>query len=358
MLKRILSSGKARAAIKRLSEEPSARNYLALGQLHATAGKLGEVERVCLEGLEAYPDNAELKRLLARARQLRREDRTRELQAQLKVSPRPALWKELCEIHLESGRVARAEEVADEWFFATEDGEAMLMRAMARCDRFFADRRRDDGRRAHELIHEAIELLPGDKRPLRLLLDLTSRAGAWQNARSAIARLLELSPGDPALEARFRTVMALAERCGDFDQALRAVERSGRLADEDPEAERRATSGSVRPMLQELAAQDGVRGAFYVRGGTALVQGPRGATAERTARGVREVIQASRTAARRLGLGQPEEIRAEGDFGSLLARPGSTGASALWTQDGPTNKQTAKLDELTATAQSNLEEQS
>lgn len=358
MLKRILSSGKARAAIKRLSDEPSARNYLALGQLHASSGKLAEVERVCLEGLEVFPDNAELKRLLARARQLRREDRMRELQLQLKTSPRPALWRELCEIHLESGRVARAEEVADEWFFTTEDAEAMLMRATARCERFFADRRRDDGRRAFELINEAIQALPGDKRPLRLMLELTSRAGAWQNARSAIARLLELTPGDPALEARFRTVMSLAERSGDFDHALRAVERSGRLADEDPEAERRATSGSVRPMLQELAAQDGVRGAFYVRGGTALVQGPRGATAERTARGVREVIQATRTAARRLGLGQPEEIRAEGDFGTLLARPGASGAGALWTTDSPTNKQTAMLDDVTATAQSNLEEQS
>ena len=38
------------------------------------------------------------------------------------------------------------------------------------------------------------EYAPGDKRPLRLLLDLTSRAGAWQGARSAIARLLETGP--------------------------------------------------------------------------------------------------------------------------------------------------------------------
>ena len=44
MLKRILTSGKARSAVKRLSEDPSARNYLLLGQLHASAGKLGEVE--------------------------------------------------------------------------------------------------------------------------------------------------------------------------------------------------------------------------------------------------------------------------------------------------------------------------
>ena len=358
MLKRILSTGKVRAAIKRLSEDPSARNYLKLGQLHATTGKLAEVERVCLEGLQVHPDNSELNRLLGRARQVRREDRTRELQAQLKTSPRPALWRELCQIHLDSGRVARAEDVAEQWFFASDDGEAMLMRATARCARFFADRRRDDGRHAHELILVAIERLPGDKRPLRLLLDLTSRAGAWQDARSAVARLLELSPGDPVLEARFRTVMALAERGGDFDQALRQVERSGRLADEDPDADRRATSGSVRPMLQELAAQEGVNGAFYVRGGTALVQGPRGATAERTARGVREIVQSSRITARRLGLGQPEEIHAEGTFGTLLARPGSSGASALWTKSGPTHAQATALDDLTAMAQSNLEDNS
>ena len=47
---------------------------------------------------------------------------------------------------------------------------------------------------------------------------------------------------------------------------------------------------AVRPILQKLGAETSVRAALYLRGGTALVQGPHGATADRTARAVREVV--------------------------------------------------------------------
>jgi len=89
-------------------------------------------------------------------------------------------------------------------------------------------------------------------------------------------------------------------------------------------------SGSIRPLLQALACEPGVQAALYARGATALVQGPKGATAERTARSVREVVLKSRTAARRLGLGQVQEVQLEGEFGTLLIAPGELGAGAVW----------------------------
>jgi hypothetical protein len=208
-------------------------------------------------------------------------------------------------------------------------------RALARAERFLADRRRDDGRQAFDLVKSAEEALPHDPRPLRLYLQLASRVGAWADARRAIARLLELTPGDPALEARFRTVIALADGSKSIDQSLRDVERSGRLADDAPEAKEASECGAnVRPLLQSLVQEPGVQAAFFARGSTALVQGPKGATAERAARGVREVVVSCRSAARKLGLGAAQSARLEGDFGSLVLVIGEQGSSALWC-DGP-----------------------
>src|SRR6185436_44859 len=107
-------------------------------------------------------------------------------------------------------------------------------------------------------------------------------------------------------------------------------------ADKDAWAE--GSGAAVRPMLQSLVRESGVQAAFYVRGGTALVQGPKGATAERTARGVREIVQSCRSAARRLGLGQAQEARLEGSFGTLLVAPGELGSGALWCTGGVTRR--------------------
>jgi hypothetical protein len=287
-----------------------------------------------------------------------REDRTRELSKELETAPRPALWRELCEILLESGRVARAEELATDWFQNAKSGEAQYWRARARSERFFADRRRDDGRLAFDFVQSAQDLLPGDPRPLRLALDLATHCGAWTEARRALARLLELSPGDPALEARFRTVVTLAQNAKTLDQALRDVEKSGCLADEQrlnaegesASASESGGSAAVRPMLQALLKENGVQAAFYVRGGTALVQGPKGATAERTARGVREIVQSCRSAARRLGLGQAQEARLEGTFGTLLVAPGELGSGALWCSGPVTRRHEDGLRDLAGLA--------
>ncbi len=356
---RILSQGRARNAAKRLAKDPSARHYTELVQEYAAVNDLQQALKVATEGLKAYPGDVELRRLADRARQMLREDRTRELQKELESAPRPALWCELCEILLESGRVARAEELATDWFQNAKSGEAQYWRARARSERFFADRRRDDGRLAFDFVASAQELLPGDPRPLRLALELATHCGAWTEARRALARLLELSPGDPALEARFRTVVTLAQNSKTLDQALRDVEKSGCLADEqraNTESESTSTSesasagGAVRPMLQALVRENGVQAAFYVRGGTALVQGPKGATAERTARGVREIVQSCRSAARRLGLGQAQEVRLEGTFGTLLVAPGELGSGALWCSGDVTRRHEDGLRDLAGLA--------
>ncbi|MAF64157.1 MAG: hypothetical protein CMJ84_00675 [Planctomycetes bacterium] len=344
---RFLSRGRTRAAGRILAKDPSARNYASMARAHAASGQLDEVRRICAEGLDNHPESPELRRMLERVSELLREDRLRSLQGELRVSPRPAVWRELCELHLEAGRVARAEETASDWRSASpNDAEAVLFQAHALVARFIADRRRADGETAFELLDEAAARMPGDLAPLRLRLTLASRSGAWLEARRTVARMLEVLPGDPALEARFRTVASLAERGGDIDDALRAVERTGRLADEADEVRERPTEGSARPALQALATDSGVQAAFYVRGSTALVQGQRGATAERTARSVRDVIDHSRAAARRLGLGQLRFAQIEGGFGTLAFAAGEVGAGAVWTVGPPTRAQVCSVSEL------------
>ena len=331
LVRRLLSGGRIREARALLAHEPSAANYAALAHEHVRLSEMAEALRVCEEGLASFPGNAELERLADRARELALGDRTRELARQLRESPRPALYRELCAILLQSRRTTRAEELAQEWFEKTGDGQAQLVRAEARLQRFFADRRREDARLALELLDAAEQLFPNDERPLRLRLSLASRAGAWREAQRVVARLLELEPGDPVLEARFRTLATLAETAPPLDQALREVERTGRLVDDEPDRALAPPSpSSIRPRLKALAAQGGVQGAIYERGSTALVQGAKGATAERSARSIREVVQKSRTAARRLGLGAASEVLLEGDFGSLLIAPAEAGSAAVW----------------------------
>ncbi len=333
--KSLLSRGRVRTAARRVASDPSPGNYVALAQAHASAGELQDVIKVCIEGLALHPRQPDLERLRERATALIREDRVRDLQRELKRSPRPALWRELCEVQLAAGRLARAEKVAVEWFEQSGEAEAQLFRARARAERFFADRRRDDARAALDLLEAVLQADPGQDEALRLSLSITSRCGAWNEARTLLARLLELCPGDPSLEARFRSVAAMAEGAPSLDQALREVERSGSFVDDEPESDRSAPSQAIRPLLQELAGRPGVQGAFYVRGGTALVQGPRGASAERYARGVRELLGSTRASCRRLGLGQLLEVQLEGRFGSLSSRPGALGAAALWGEGRP-----------------------
>lgn len=331
LLSKMFPGSRLRACSKLVSENPSAKNYAALAGELARRGDYREVVRICREGLELNPNDPELTRLIGRVAALEREGRMRELMGQLAESPRPALWRETCELLLESGRFPRAEEIATDWHKKTKDGEALLYRARARAERFFADRRSEDGRIAYQLCKSAQEALKDDERALRLRAKLGSRCGAWADLRRTLARLLELRPGDPALEARFRTVIAKGDEERTIEQALHEVEVTGLLEDDQPEDSRSESNTSgVRPVLQKMAEADGIEAAFFVRGGTALVQGPKGATAERCARTMRDMIQATRSAARRMGLGQASELSIEGDFGHVVCVPRESGSAALW----------------------------
>lgn len=342
LFRRILARNRIQSARRRLAKEPSPRHYADLAQEYAILGRTREVQDTCEEGLTVFPGSAELLRLRDRARRFEREERMVALKRQLTEAPRPALWNEMCEIQLESGRLARAEEYAEEWLRATGEPEAKLMVARILVDRFFADRGRELGQRTHDALDKLSVALPSDARPLRLRLAFFARIGAWSEARKTCAQLLQLAPGDPTLEGRYRVLDAHGTEGPSVAHALIAVERTGRFADE-PELDvqqgqhlppgqqgQYGTGGDIRPLLRDLAAEPDVSAALYVRGSTVLVQGPRGATAERTARTVHSILTTSRTAGRKLGLGQVFQVHIEGDFGTLAIAGGDMDAGALW----------------------------
>jgi tetratricopeptide (TPR) repeat protein len=338
LVDRFLTQKRVRTARAKLADEPSVANYLALASELARNEELPAAIKVCEEGLGLFHASEQLASMVSRLRQLSIEGRTRELTRELREAPRPALWREMCELQISAGRFDRAEEYALEWFTADKEPQALLLRARARAERFLVDRGREDGQAAWDLLDQCEGKLPEPEPHLRLRLKLACCVGAWGAAERSVAALLELLPGDPELEARYRALQAQAAGAPDFASALRTVEKSGLFADEgkqgeDPD-ESLPSSTTIRPMLQGLADESSVKAALYTKGATALVQGLTGATAERMARGVREVVQTSRMTARRLGLGQALEIQVEGSFGSLLVVPAEQGAGAIW-RDGP-----------------------
>lgn len=356
-LGKFVSRSRIRKAARELAGEANSKNYVAMAREYVIAGSTDDVLRVCTEGLQIFPNDAELRRLGERARQLQLDQRIRSLQEQLATSPRAAIWRELADVLLSSSRLDRAEQVATEWYEATKDGDALYSLARVYAERFYMDRRSRDGQRAYEMAEHAKAQMKDQGGPIHLQFQLASRCGAWTEARAAIARLLELRPGDPTLEANFRYVLAMAGNVHgqngeiqSLELAMRRVESSGRFVDDARGAAPESANVAVRPMLQELSADADVRAAIYLRGGTALVQGPRGATAERTARAVREIVQASRNAARRLGLGQTQEVLMEGAFGSLLVAPADQASCAVWCENSIKREHEDLLKKLTGMA--------
>jgi hypothetical protein len=329
LLARLLSYGRIRRAKRALAADPTPRNYLALAQQFALANRTGDAQRACVEGLAAFPENIQLARYHQRTKRAEREARLEELHRELALAPRAPLWRELCEILIDSDELARAEEELGRWLARDGDPEARYLLARVLLARFYADRGRDEGRAALAALDEAAQRLPGDLRPLRAKLDFLSKIGAWKDARDCAARCLSVEPGTLELEGRYRTLSARAEGAPSIERALYEVERSGRLVGEDGIEDARTSAGSVQALLRELAAQPDVQAVLYVRGATALVQGPKGATAERTARSVQSILAGSRSVARRLGLGQVFQIQLEGSFGTLAIAPGEQDAGAL-----------------------------
>lgn len=333
-LRKILGRGRIRRTRKRLANDPTPRNYAALAQEYARIGATVEVQRVCAEGLAAFPGNAYLLRLSERAARLDREQRLAELKRELAEAPRPAVFQEMSEVLLESGDLDRAEDVVRDWLEQFEDDEAPFALARVHVARFYADRGRDQGREAFESIEEALRQLPSDCRVLRAKLQFLMRIGAFRDAHLVSGRLLQLDPGSPELEGRYRTLSSQADDAPSIEQALLTVQRTGRFVDELDGARSRSAStkkSAVQPILRELAAHRDVHAALYVRGSTVLVQGPKGASAERTARAVHKILTTSRSAGRRLGLGRIFQVQLEGDFGLLAIAPGEADAGAIWT---------------------------
>jgi tetratricopeptide (TPR) repeat protein len=329
LLNRLLSYVRIRRAKHALAQDPTPRNYLALAQQYSLANKAAEAQRACVEGLAAFPENQQLVRYHQRTKRSERETRLGELHRELAQAPRASLWRELCEILIDSDELARAEEELSRWFASGHDPEARYLLARVKLARFYADRGREQGRAALGALEEACEHLPHDMRPLRAKLEFLTRIGAYADARECAAKCLIVEPGTLELEGRFRTLSARAEGAPTIERALYEVERSGRLPGEEGGENARASSGSVQSLLRELATQSDVQAVLYVRGATALVQGAKGATAERTARSVQTILSGSRSVARRLGLGQVFQIQLEGSFGTLSIAPGEQDAGAI-----------------------------
>jgi len=348
LIGKLASRSRVRKASRALALDPSARNYITLAREHVIAGSTEEVRKVCDEGLQLHPGNADLKRLAARAHALQLEERVRRLQEQFKSAPRPAVARELCEALIDAGRFTRADDIARTWEAQGGDVEARYWRARATLERFLAERTAAEGQLAYDLAEGVLEQCPTDSRALELQLEVVRRAGAWQDARRIVARLLELRPGEAELEASFRTIMGRVDQARPLAEGLQRVERHGAFVDERQKPA--ASSVAVRPMLRELTSDAEVQAAVYVRGGTALVQGPRGATADRTARAVRDILNASRGAARRLGIGSPVLIGLEGQQGSLSLAPGEQGTSAVWCSGPLKRRHQDLLSELSGLA--------
>lgn len=340
-----------RGAARLVAEDPSAENYLALAQESVQRGEPARVEAVCHEALELHPEHPALKAMLGRATRMRLDERARQLQAELADAPRPALWRELVEIELGAGRFGRAEALAERWCQAAPSPQAEAHRALAALHTFRETALPADAQRAWDLAGSAAGRDESEGLAHEVRAELARTVGAHAAERAALARLIEASPGQPALEARYREALARVGGHATFGAALEAVTRGGVVRPEAPagaqEHELEAgTLASIRPRLKEVVASSEGAFASFHRGGTALVQGVTGPTADRTARGVRDLVRAGRDGARRLGLGPARGVRVLGTHGDLAVRIGPSAAASLWGRDSLGDAARTELEAL------------
>lgn len=359
-VRNVIAKNRLRQAKRRIADSPSPQTYVQLANEYGLLGRMQEVFDVCVEGLERFDGNPQLVALKERASRALREERVASLKNELADSPRPAVWRDLCEALLESGKLQRAEETALQWIDSTPDElDAHVMLAEVRLERYFSDRGREQGRRFVKALDRLSEMSPGDGRELRLRLRFASRIGAFAEAKRAAERLLSLAPGDRDLEAQYRALSEKGDNSPTFERALHRVEQTGRFADDSGTGNRPKIGppvGDVRGQLRKLTAKPSVNGAIYLRGDTALVQGWKGASAERMARGLRAVMRSSRHAARRLGFGAIRKIELEGDFGAFSVLPGSIDAGGVWCEGRPGPEVEQMLGGLSGIANGELEE--
>ena len=344
-----------------MAEKPSPDSYFLLASEFGHVGEMDEVLRVAMEGLEHFPTNPQLVGMRERALRALRQERIVSLRRELSESPRPAVWRELCGVLVESRQLQRAEETALAWLERSpEHLDAHLVLSEVRLERYFSDRGREQGRRFVKALNRVRDMSPGDLAELELRYTFASRIGAFGVALEAVQRILQITPGDAEWEARYREIEARAEDAPTIERALHRVEETGRFTD-DGEV-RTETSGpapligDVRAKLRRLARLQNVNGSLYLRGETALVHGWKGAGAERMARGLRGVMRASQHTARRLGLGAIRRIDLEGEFGVFSVLPGSVDAGAVWCDGRPSSDVELTLGGLSGVANGDAEE--
>ncbi|MEX1025156.1 MAG: hypothetical protein WD226_08775 [Planctomycetota bacterium] len=355
----MIAKNRLRYAKRLVAEAPTPENYVNLANEYVLLGRMPEVHGVCAEGLGRFCGNPQLTALRERALRALREERVSSLKQELAESPRPAVWRDLCLALMESGKLQRAEETALAWLeHSPEHLDAHVALSEVRLERYFSDRGREQGRRFVKALERLHELSPGDARELRLRMRFATRIGAFGEARKAAERLLRLAPGDRELEAQYRVLVERGDREPSFERGLHRVEQTGRFVDDDEQTTRNLGPpvGDVRGQLRSLSAMPSVLGAIYLRGDTALVQGWKGASAERMARGLRGVMRSSRHAARRLGLGTIRKIEMEGDFGSFSVLPGPADAGGVWCEGRACPEVEQKLVGLSGIANGELEE--
>ncbi|MFT4646929.1 MAG: hypothetical protein ACI87O_001551 [Planctomycetota bacterium] len=353
-LSNLTSKKRIRTALRRLGQDGSAENYIAVAREHVVVGNLQDILRVCSEGLTLHVGNVELMRIAERARQLQLDSRINFLRKDLTLSPRPALWRELCDVLLECGRLGRAEETAEQWSKQSGGGESVYYRSRARASLFANSCRAADGKAAWDFAMAAVREMPGDTRPLEVQYDVASSVGAWADARKVLARILEISPGHPQHEQRFRDASQRVHDSKSLRAGLSEAEATGHLVD-SADTGKSQSNVAIRPMLKRLGNDLDVKAVVFQKGGTALVQGLHGGTADRTARAIREVGMATRAGARRIGLGRSVEVSIEGDFGSLVIALGTTGAAACWNRTYMKAEHTQALHCIAGTAGMHLE---
>ncbi len=301
---------------------------------------------ICREALERFPGDGALQKMLVSIRQAERDARRSRLQAELEVAPRAEAYRELCELMLKRGEAAATLEFVGRWRQIDDSGEPLYFEAAAFGELYFSNHLSRDGMRAFQLAAEAGKLRKDDPRPFRLQFEIARRCGAWEDARIALARLLDIMPGNRLIEGRFRGVIANCASSRSLSKALADVERTGRFLGDEIETGDGLDRDQVRPGLVELAGRDDVHLAVFLRGNTALVQGAQGASADRSARAVRDVVSVTRSASRKLLLGTPRELRCEGSAGSLFLKAGESGTAAVWAARNLTGRSSRLMDEL------------
>ena len=312
----------------------------------AMSGDHAAALSICREALERFPGDGSLQRMLVSIRQAEHDARRSRLQVELEVAPRAEAYRELCELMLKRGEAAATLEFVGRWRQIDDSGEPLYFEAAAFSELYFSNYLSRDGMRAFQLAAEAGKLSKDDPRPFRLQFEIARRCGAWEDARIALARLLDIMPGNRLIEGRFRSVIANCASSRSISKALADVERTGRFLGDEIEVGGGLDRDQIRPGLVELAGRDDVHVAFFLRGNTALVQGAQGAAADRSARAVRDVVSVTRSASRKLLLGTPRELRCEGSDGSLFLKVGESGTAAVWAARTLTGRSSRLMDEL------------